>query len=650
MTYLLLWLSLLGTLQLPPTETLLIPSQPTAVTVVHRNGQTFITWQERVDLSGERYRVYRAAQPITAASLGQAALLYEVAEGSALFFANRYADYSTPPKWSYRYAERLRIADNAPELSSGTGLLVWTIAAPDLAVTSAAYYAVTTVANGEENRTDFATNTAGPVNESIAQPTPVRFVGPNGWLIYLQYRDLRNWNPTFNAPNPLNGYYDFQPTDYGVPGALQYAYDAPLHVPDPAACGGKLPATLPVLLTLHAWGGDHYGPAGSPFNWCSYIVAPVDQSETWWFGFAQGHDYRKGGYPLAGDFIVNYTEQRVFDLLDFLMRQPPGPPVDAQRIYVDGHSMGGGGSLALALRYPNVFAAANASKPVTDHRTSGWDFSTVARWGALSLNLPVVIDAPHGWADHLKPFAGAGVWDWQNLQADLARRPAETRTPLNADFGINDTAVPWGTQGAPMLERLAASGQPWSARVGADGHNWGNYAGLAPNYRRDATGAPFAGLTAVRNETVPGFSAVSADGPIPPAQPARYHQSLYWSSSWQPWDGRPTDAPAFWQMSICTVADPAAPVCGTGQDATADITLRRLQAFEVRAGQEYVWVTRGVESGSVVGQGRATGNATGDGALLTLPAVQIPSSGARISVRPVGEFSVFLPAVLAVPQ
>ncbi|MCU0294290.1 MAG: hypothetical protein MUF10_20275, partial [Thermoanaerobaculaceae bacterium] len=46
--------------------------QPTALQAVHRSGQTFLTWSERVDMTGERYRVYRHSSPITATNLGSA--------------------------------------------------------------------------------------------------------------------------------------------------------------------------------------------------------------------------------------------------------------------------------------------------------------------------------------------------------------------------------------------------------------------------------------------------------------------------------------------------------------------------------------------------------------------------------------------------
>lgn len=54
------------------------PAQPTGLTTFRRSGQTFLTWNERTDLSGERYHVYRYTSPITAANLAQATRLADI--------------------------------------------------------------------------------------------------------------------------------------------------------------------------------------------------------------------------------------------------------------------------------------------------------------------------------------------------------------------------------------------------------------------------------------------------------------------------------------------------------------------------------------------------------------------------------------------
>ena len=149
------------------------PPQPSAFTATHRSGQTFLTWTERTDLSGERYRIYRHDAPISLANLDQATLLLEVPEGSARFFTNRHRTIGTGI-WKNRYLDRYVIEDGGAELADGTGLLVWTVhTAEELA--GGAHYAVTTVTEGAENRAYLGPeNTAGPVTETVATPAPVR--------------------------------------------------------------------------------------------------------------------------------------------------------------------------------------------------------------------------------------------------------------------------------------------------------------------------------------------------------------------------------------------------------------------------------------------------------------------------------------------
>ncbi len=384
-----LWIAVLSLLLLPlpvVAATHAGPPQPTALSVTHRSGQSFITWQERSELQGLSYRVYRHTAPITSSNIVSATLLYEVPEGSSQFYANRYRDYSSPPNWQPRYVDRFIVTDLGQQLPGDSGLLVWTLGPSDFGGGNkgSAYYAVTTVDGGIENIDDFTKqNTYGPVSEAIGDPTPILIQeSDTGWHAFIQYMDLRSWNPTFHAPNSTNSYYGLDSTDPKVKNAIQYAYDYAVFVPGHEQCGETIPDTLPVLVSLHAWQGNVYPPPSSASSYCAYVIRPVDVTETWWYGFARNHDFRLGGSPVAGDEVVNYTEYRVLRMVYDLIRDPLTKPVDPERVYVSGHSMGASGALAFALRYPNVFAASYASKPMTNYREAGgWTGSVASKWG-----------------------------------------------------------------------------------------------------------------------------------------------------------------------------------------------------------------------------------------------------------------------------
>ena len=598
------------------------PAQPTNLRAFHRSGQTFLTWSERADLAGESYRVYRHTQPIAASNLSAATRLYEVWEGSADFPANRYVDAA----FQARYFDRVVITNRGAPLPAGTGLLAWTLATNDFAggATGTAYYAVTTVSGaGAENRTNFAAgNALGPLGEGVAEPLPVetaQTIGARG-RVYLQFMDLRKWNPTFHAPNPGNGYYGLNPDSPAVRHALAYVYDYAVFAPD---CGTN---AMPATLILHGWGGNTYGPITEdpdPWGWCTYRIYPVDQGETWWFGFARDHDFRADGEVAAGDVIVNYTEQRVLRMIRDLQRQPPGPPVDTNRIYVYGQSMGGSGTLALALRYPNVFAAAFASQPMTDYATSGdgggidWRDDVAAKWGARALNLPVQLDAPAGWAAPIQGRSGTGVWTWQNHRLNATNRIGDDNVPFGITHGTNDDVIEWTTQGRPVYGALDAGRRCWGGLVSDADHTWIGFEGFPPGIA-PVDYAPFANFRVVRNETVPGLSRDSGDLASPPARTGGYHQNLDWSASWNAWDGVPQDTATNWQVSLRAL---------DGRSHVVDVTPRRTQRFRPAIGAILNWRNMRVGDGVQVQSGTAVVDAAG---LVTATNVAVGTAGNRV--------------------
>ncbi len=624
------------------TSTATIPAGE--VQAVFRSGQTFITWRERADLQGETYRIYRANHPIDAAALAQAQFLAAVGKDSARFYANSFTEDG---QWKTRFSERLITQDGAAALAKGTGLLVWTLSPADLdgQTAGAGYYAVTvTPPNGAETLT--AGYTTGPVVEEAAEPLPVEITSSSGVKpgagahIYIQYMDLRHWNATFHAPNPTNQYYGLNPQDPNLAQALAYAYDYVVFTPEVKTCGGSLPKTLPVLVYLHGWKGNRYvATHDNSYPYCAYLVYPTDELETWYFGFARSHDYRKGGVVSAGDVIENYTEQRILRMVYDLQRSPPGPPVDTQRLYVFGHSMGGTGALGLALRYPNVFAAVYSGEPITNFLTAGvthedWAADAAIKWGAPELNLPVALSAPGGWAAPLQKYNGLGVWDWQDFEANFSPsqppdRAGDDLAPLGIDSGLKDHVITWKTQGALFYPLLHTSPAAIGGVVTDLDHDWSNFAGLLPTLglREDA---PFWGLRAIRAETVPGLSLLSSNPGAAPSQPTGYNQTILWSASWAAWDGAPVDQPDEWRMSFCSV-QPGGQVCGTGAAQTVSITPRRVQQFHIQPGAQYDWENRLVGSNRRIASGTVT---VGEDGLLTVPNFAVSPSGNRLVIKP----------------
>ncbi|HEX9019332.1 MAG TPA: alpha/beta hydrolase-fold protein, partial [Anaerolineaceae bacterium] len=487
-----------------------------------------------------------------------------------------------------------------------------------------------------------------PVREAVADPDPVEISaspgiepGPGGHF-YLQYIDLRHINPTFHAPNAINLYYGFDPADPALPDALAYTFDYSVFTPTPDLCDGKVPERLPVMIFLHGARSNRYStPKNYIYPYCAYGVYPVDETETWYFGFAQRHDYRKDGPFAADDMVENYTEQRLLRMVYDLMRKPPGPPVDKQRVYLFGHSMGGTGSLAFAERYPNVFAAIYSGQPVTNFRetpgvTEPWPAILAVKWGPQALNLPIAIFAPHHWADRLKKYNGRGVYDWENLTSAFNTaadpgRAADEMVPFGIDHGTADDSVQFPSQGQPLYPLLNASPRAWAGAISDKKHEWSVFGWPLADFAM-LNKIPFWGFSVIRDETVPGFSHLSGNETSAPTAPTTYNQTVLWSASWNAWDGAPIDTATRWRMSFCAVAAGSQDCNQPGAaPVTVDITPRRLQHFKVTPGAQYFWQVHALENGQLVARGTLTASADG---LLTIPAVAISPAGVRLEIQP----------------
>jgi hypothetical protein len=617
-------------------------SNASELTAFHRSGQTFITWPERNELQRERYRIYRYSQPIQSTNLKQATLLAEVGKDSSRFYANRF-NPDNAGRWTARYVDRLIIQDNGSQVSQGTGLLVWTLAAEDFqgGTQGQGYYAVTVIPYEGQEVLD-PRYTVGPVEEAAADPLPVEItsapgvnIGPGG-RVYIQYMDLRHWNPTFHTPNQSNAYYGLDPADPTWSTSLAYAYDYAVYTPTPELCGGSLPENLPVFLHLHGWLSNSYWPwesYGDPG--CVYGIYPWDETETWHFGFASQHDYRQNLDVSTGDTIENFTEYRILRMIYDLIRQPPGPPTDTQRIYVAGQSMGGSGTLAFTSRFPNIFAAGYASQPMTNYLIAGitrvdWIADVAIKWGKLSLNLPVKISAPAGWAAHLQKYNGTGVYDWQDYLANISgKRVADEIAPIGVANGMKDMIVLWSTQGQPTCPALDQGRRAWAGAITNSPHQWEYYNGL-PVPLGVINQQPFWNFSVIRDESVPGFSNLSSNPPLPPTALGQYNHTIKWSSSWNAWDGAPIDQADMWQISLCSLASGSL-ACGTGPQQTVDVTPRRLQHFVTVPGASYNWQDIRISDGMVIAEDTVTADSQG---LVTVTGFVVSPRGSRLALRP----------------
>ncbi len=597
------------------------PPQPSGLTALQRSGQTFLTWQEVGMVTGERYHVYRSAAPITANTISTSRQLTAqwgpLPEGSSIFWSER-AHPSGPQLLNYV------IADLAAPLTDTTGLFVWTTKE-----SGSFYYAVTTVLNGVENRAEFsaANSLSSPVAETPADPAPIQIRQSADGLnaIYTQFLDYETYNPTLNLVTAD------RPGHAAAAEQLQYAFNYSLFLPQPSACGGVPPATLPLLLHLHGYGGRYTNTISTTNSLCAMDVYGDDPARTWYFGDSATYDYRQGGTATTGP-IVNYTEARILRIITDAERGYglAGRVLDPQRIYGWAGSMGASGILSLALRYPNVFAAVLADEPMTNHQAATgsevppgccpWYLDTAPLWGYTDQRLPVHLIGPA--AAPLAAYEGTPIWDWQNQQQMLMTRRAADTALISVAHGTLDTVIHWQSQGQPFYVPLYQSRRTFTGATRAVGHI--NTGSVSVGPMTSFTGEPFHNWQVRRDETVPALSYASGSSVVPPPSDSEsdYNLDLEWGASWHLFPGAqpPLDTATAWAIDLRTT---------DGSSQVVDVTPRRRQAFIVSPGATYGWEARRLSDGTLVQSGQATGDRDG---LVTVPAVLVDGVGTHLRI------------------
>ncbi|HEV7298314.1 MAG TPA: alpha/beta hydrolase-fold protein [Tepidisphaeraceae bacterium] len=302
-------------------------ASPRNLRVLHQHGQSFVTFDEIAGYDGE-YRVYRSASPIAATT--ELRPIATLRPGSGL---NRL----------HRPQTMFTITHDGEPLPTDTGLLVWTTAEP-----GEFHYAVTTPV--DEAIVGGVNATARPVLETVVAPQAYRFDlnGKTAHPIdghYFMWDDYAKWDPQA-------GYYGtaFLVSDRTARAATEAGEKRPLAVWLHGAgvtgpgYAGWTPGGPAVWIVTQDWKWDEKEP--NPYS-------GRKQPHSFWFGYG------------SDGVAYNWTQERIVRFIEYLKQHPP-VNADANRVYVTGGSMGGGGSLKLAWAYPDTFAATAVELPWID--------------------------------------------------------------------------------------------------------------------------------------------------------------------------------------------------------------------------------------------------------------------------------------------
>jgi hypothetical protein len=518
-----------------------VPSRPSGLAALHRDGQTFLTWTPAVG-NGWTYRLYASPNPITsAADLASATLVGSVGDSSA---CDKRLSVLKGALFGYR------IEPGGAELPVAGGLFVRTAAQA-----AATYYAVTGQPGAfAEDPTVIAGDNAlaAPQLETPASPLPVYQRTIANGAATVEIWTLWTWN------EDVPGF----PAMAARPGL---AFDCGL------VRGGESQA--PLTVRFHARGGsllDATGGAALPGEWVLALDDGLPSgANTFWFGYHHDYDVTVSGNapPLSGE-VVGYTARRVDWTFDWVRR---GFPIDTTRVFAYGYSMGAMGSSQLAFRSPGKIAGLMSVIGQFDFSfesdpqpacwfNPGGSFRTLADqiWGPVSSNLPTPEGAP--------------VFTVLNGTHIAESDGGPDLPPMMAFNGRNDLNVGWAEKvlfWEAMEQHQRGGWFFWDNR---------DHAGLGaawipmqvPSY-----------LDRLRtNRSFPALSHCDRDEQLGDGSPASGDSvgTLNGPVEW----AVPGDDPGGW--SVVLTLRPLTPSTGTipaPESVLVDVTPRRLQAFTV---------------------------------------------------------------------
>ena len=515
----------------------------TGIRVVHRHGQTFVTWKDAAE--GEegakyRYSLYRSDQPITDDKRKQAELCFHgVLNNSARRFGSAFnmKDRFDPKK------PMAILAEGGDPLPLWSGLAVHTVRK-----NGKAYYAVV-VTDEKLNRPSRVVPgknaTTDPVAETVASVQPIKVFDSKSRGIYSPQTSI-----TGQKRLPLR--VELHASEGQGGGAGDYGdYYLYFGTPQMGYRDG-LPGVFSVEERREKGGNYLLLRSRDAIEHPSGARA----LETHWFGYLCVPQLAAHREPRA----YPYTERRMEWIIDWVVKKYDADP---ERAYASGGSMGAWGSTTYAFRHPERFAAVYPNRPRTRQRGLS---SLVA---ALPKGQPVMMD--DGKTDY---FA----------RMDMVKFAAEHSADLpfcGWCCGRRDGFATWQEQ-IDMVKALTAARHGFAFAWNDGDHSSGSQpiAQVMKFYPPDK----FA-----RDRSYPAFANSSIDQNLGNGDPKDGDLEGGINLGFR-WDDI-VDETDKWSARLANDL--------AKEDMTADVTLRRCQKFKVQPNTEIRWSTSFGEAGKV---------------------------------------------------
>ncbi|MBF0258914.1 MAG: right-handed parallel beta-helix repeat-containing protein, partial [Desulfamplus sp.] len=609
----------------------LAQAQPSNIGMLHRAGQTFIVFDEIVQIVDRasifydelytlvksyprniQYRIYRSQEPITSqnitalvpvgtvnslsgwnlelygtgtSSKHQPAMRYVIAEGSSAI-----TPLTNPPNPTATSATTGPINHAGTPLDLDQGLFVYSPS-----VGGASWYAVTSVVDGVENRTvTDGVNTAYISGESVGQGEPVlqriEFDNSFQYIANVELYIYTRWEA------PPNCSVMGKPYDYLV--------GRPQNMASPA----------PVGIHMHCWGGDLYGGYGwwNDAEDGALILSSNQFPYDWWTGYHEklytfkGQSYTWGQSLYQSGVVKPYTTNRLVSFLDW-MQESGNWNIDRSRTFTAGSSMGGSGSLMMAIRYPELISWSRSWVGVhVPEKSPNFKSSYQIVYGKPEYGVLFKKDDSD---------PGTPVWDYYNDAWYLKNHVDKSIGFLSFSNGKNDGAIGW-EQAVDFINALQETRQPHLFIWGQSGHSQRTVFPKNGSERHME-------IDIKLNQSLPAFTRCSLDNNYGNGQSSdgdasgQVNRYLYWQTH------DLIETASTWQISVALMNTAPADAC------LVDITPRRLQSLSLAPGQVINFTNTDNTTAAVVGSGQVIADKYG---LITIEQTKVSKGGNRITI------------------
>jgi hypothetical protein len=593
---------------------------PTGLTYIHKNGQTFLTWD---DVSGAtKYMIYRSKTQLIGSTLTPANLKATIDGGSTYF---KSWDLSN---WGMSFSaivgsKNFRITDLGAPLPDSKELFVWTT---QDAGGGAFYYVVTAVQGSLEDKTINA-NQVGPVAETeCTMIYPVEFARSSDGTghIYVTWMPYDKWNTRYEG----------------------YAY--PFYVAASSPIKKRVQCNVHPATAQFLWmtsTGTGIKTAAEVKATTCHVLYFDSPRYTWHYGFADSvyKDAAGDTVAAAGSTVKNYTEYRYWCAIRWLCSGKAPMLGDSDEVAIEGSSMGGTGANTFSMHHPDIFAYTNiAGVGINNWVTNpSWSWQTFdAKLFGYGQNLKCVdLISKTKLIDNRD--VGMSAIGWQSPRDSvlgLIQKNDRDICFYNLGHGTQDVEINWLSQGKPIYSdhannAFAKNKIPYSAAWFNVGHT-----GLAQKGMNSScivSKKHF--VLALKNSTSDDVLA-SACLTATCNDSGQINTRVLWSKLTDAVNTA-KDTPDTFETTIKLDANPMLwlPAYKGPATPTVDITPRRLYRFIHTPGTKYKWYNIPVGGNTSIDTGTVSADAYG---LFTINAFKFTATGNKLRVIRQGGISI----------